>query len=151
MRIGELAKRAGVSVQTIRFYERRGLLKEPPRTPSGYRVYASGHLQVVQLIRRAQHFGFKLEEIRRLVQLCPLAGWAGQPPLAGCERGCVAEIARMCEGKLAELDNQIRMLSGVRKELATMLHAPSRIVPKHNQHGPRCFVIGISNEVEWKR
>jgi len=69
--IGELAERTGfgVGVETIRYYERRGLLKEPPRTPSGYRQYAPETVQRLRFIRRAQGLGFTLEEIGDLLEL----------------------------------------------------------------------------------
>ncbi|MCI0624692.1 MAG: MerR family transcriptional regulator [Acidobacteria bacterium] len=112
-----------MSVQTIRFYERRGLLKEPPRARSGYRIYAETHLATMQMIRKAQHFGFRLEEIRRLVQLCPIGhDCPSQVRQAGRKQDRVAEIIRMCKGKLTELDGQIRKLASNRKELANALH-----------------------------
>lgn len=122
MQIGELARRAGVGVQTIRFYERRGLLRKPPRTRAGYRIYAQHDLELLQLIRKAQHLGFKLKEIRRIVQLYPSVDkCAGQSPLARCKRGCVTEVARMCKQKLEEFDQQIDSLTALRRELADTL------------------------------
>ena len=73
MRIGELAARAGVGVQTIRYYERRGLLREAARRPSGFREYPPAVARRVRFIKRAQELGFTLEEIadidRRVEQL----------------------------------------------------------------------------------
>lgn len=67
---GELAERAGVNVQTVRYYERRGLLREPPRTESGYRQYDDSDLDRLRFIRTAQRLGFKLEEIDELLEAC---------------------------------------------------------------------------------
>lgn len=67
--IGELARAADVGVQTIRYYERRGLLQEPPRTTSGYRQYSSDTVAHVKFIRRAQDLGFSLNEIIELISL----------------------------------------------------------------------------------
>ncbi len=63
LKIGELAARAGVGVQTIHYYERLGLLPKPNRTPSNYRLYASAALRRVQFIKRAQGLGFHLQEV----------------------------------------------------------------------------------------
>ncbi len=68
MRIGEVAAEAGVNVQTIRFYERRGLLKEPRRLSSGYRDYPAEVVKVVRFIKWTQNQGFTLQEIERLLR-----------------------------------------------------------------------------------
>ena len=81
MRIGELEKRAGVSVRAIRFYERRRLIRTPRRTPAGYRVYTEQDLDGVTLIKKMQRFGFKLAEIRRVLQLWILPNDSGGAPL----------------------------------------------------------------------
>lgn len=72
--IGRLAKAAEIGVETIRFYEREGLLDEPPRTASGYRLYPSGVVQQLGFIRRAKVLGFTLAEIRELLALAEPAG-----------------------------------------------------------------------------
>lgn len=68
MRIGELSAKAGVNIQTIRFYERQKLLREPSRTSSGYRAYAEADLERVRFIKRCQHLGFTLKEVKELIQ-----------------------------------------------------------------------------------
>lgn len=65
LRTGEVAARAGVNVQTLRYYERRGLLKEPERRTSGYREYPADAVQLIRFIKRAQELGFTLSEIDR--------------------------------------------------------------------------------------
>lgn len=70
MRIGELATQAGVEVQTIRYYEREGLLEAPSRTPSGYRTYGPRHLERLNFVRHCRSLDMSLAEIRRLVELC---------------------------------------------------------------------------------
>ena len=69
LRIGEVAARAGVNVQTLRFYERRGLLQEPPRRPSGYREYPPESVRLIRFVKRAQQLGFSLDEVHELLQL----------------------------------------------------------------------------------
>ena len=67
--IGALAQAADVGVETVRFYERKGLLLEPPRTPSGYRQYPIDAVERLRFIRRAQGLGFALQEISDLLEL----------------------------------------------------------------------------------
>ena len=69
MLIGELAKQAGVNLESIRFYEREGLLPCPPRAQSGYRSYDQRHLETIRFIKRSQALGFTLSEIRQLLHL----------------------------------------------------------------------------------
>jgi MerR family mercuric resistance operon transcriptional regulator len=69
MRIGEVATEAGVNVQTLRYYERRGLLDPPPRTPSGYRIYAMDTVRLVRFIKRVQELGFTLTDVEDLLSL----------------------------------------------------------------------------------
>lgn len=69
MMIGELASRAGVNAQTVRYYERRGLLREPERTSSGYRQYSADMLERLRFIKGAQELGFTLKEIEDLLEL----------------------------------------------------------------------------------
>jgi MerR family transcriptional regulator, mercuric resistance operon regulatory protein len=67
--IGELSKQTGCNIETIRYYEKIGLLPTPPRSDGGYRLYGNEHTRRVQFVRRARTLGFTLEEIRRLLRL----------------------------------------------------------------------------------
>ena len=67
--IGRLAKQAAVGIDTVRFYERRGLLPEPPRTAAGYRLYTNDTIARIRFIRRAKLLGFNLDEIGNLLNL----------------------------------------------------------------------------------
>ena len=69
LKLGELARRSGLGVETLRYYERRGLIPPPDRLPSGYRIYSSSILQRLAFIRRCKALGFTLEEILNLLQL----------------------------------------------------------------------------------
>lgn len=109
MRIGELAKLAGTSVQAIRFYERYGLLPKPTRTATGYRVYAATDLRRVELIRQAKRLGFSLEEIKRILRL---------RQQGSCPCG---EVMQTLEQHLRETDDQIRHLQRFHRELAGTL------------------------------
>ncbi len=66
---GKLAQRTGVNVETVRYYEQRGLIPEPPRTASGYRQYTGDYVERIRFIKRAQKLGFTLEEIKELLSL----------------------------------------------------------------------------------
>ena len=66
---GELAKETGVNLETIRYYEKAGLMPDPPRTESGYRIYNRSHLKRLSFIRRCRELGFTLGEVRRLLEL----------------------------------------------------------------------------------
>ncbi len=67
--IGQVAKRSGIGLETVRFYERTGLVEEPPRTDSDYRQYPEGVVARIRFIRRAKELGFKLSEISELLWL----------------------------------------------------------------------------------
>lgn len=67
--IGQLAKAAGVNVETIRYYERRGLISQPTKPVEGFRRYSDGHLKSIRFIKRAQELGFSLDEIAVLLEI----------------------------------------------------------------------------------
>ena len=105
--IGRLAKAADIGVETIRFYEREGLLPEPERTASGYRQYAPDTVDRLDFIRRAKALGFSLGEIRELLGLARADG----------DRAGVKALA---EHKLAEIERRIEELRRMRAALADL-------------------------------
>lgn len=122
MRIGELAKRAGVSVQAVRFYERRRLIRTPRRTSAGYRIYSEKDLESVTLIKKMQRFGFKLAEIKRVLQLWILPDDTGAPsPYHEGSRQCLRESLKLGEKKLQAMNEQIRSSIQIRDELEAAL------------------------------
>ncbi len=122
MRIGELAKRAGVSVQAVRFYERRRLMRTPRRTPAGYRIYSEQDLESVTLIKKMQRFGFKLVEIRRVLQLWILPSDTGAPsPYHEGSHECLREALKLGEKKLQTMNDEIRSAIQIRDELMEAL------------------------------
>lgn len=136
MRIGELAKQAGVSVQAVRFYERRRLLPTPRRTAAGYRQYKESDLEIVQTIKRMQRFGFTLREVRPVLQLYALpSDGTGRTPYPRGSHECLREVAEIGEKKLSAMNEQIRSLAGIRDELEAALRqvraklSPSRVRP----------------------
>ncbi len=69
MRIGELARKVGITTQAIRYYERIGLLEKPARTPSGYRLYDQEAVEFLQFVKKAQGLGFELREIKTIWEI----------------------------------------------------------------------------------
>ena len=118
MKIGELAKRAGVSVQAIRYYERRRLMRTPRRTAAGYRIYSETELEIVTVIKKMQRFGFKLVEIRRVLQLWILPSDTGaSSPYQHGSHECLRELLQLGERKLEAMSEQIRASIQLREEL----------------------------------
>jgi DNA-binding transcriptional MerR regulator len=119
MRIGELAKRAGVNVQTIRFYERKRLLLMPARTASGYRSYAEHDLATVTFIKNCQHLGFTLKDIKELLgvhgSLAALHASRRDRP------GDPSRLFRIVHQRLTLIDEKIQLLTGMRERLAAAL------------------------------
>lgn len=105
MRTSELAGRAGVNAETLRYYERRGLLREPPRTTSGYRDYPSAAVELLRFIKRAQELGFTLDEVEELLHLD-----AGGPE--SCDAARVLAEARRAdlEARIADLQRMSNSL-----------------------------------------
>ena len=118
MRIGELSKCAGLNIQTIRFYERKCVLREPPRTASGYRSYESSDLERLLFIKQSQKLGFTLREIRQMVELHHRI--ARLPSNGGNSKESRA-MAEMTEEKLKVVDEKIELLRAMRQDLRGML------------------------------
>jgi DNA-binding transcriptional MerR regulator len=119
MRIGELAIKAGVNVQSVRFYERRRILQEPVRTASGYRIYSKNDLDDICFIKQCQDLGFTLREIQPLLKLHRAAP---RMTAAGVRRpGEFREIAQLARVKLEEIDAKMRSLKSMRLRLLAMV------------------------------
>jgi MerR family copper efflux transcriptional regulator len=118
--IGTVAKRAGVPIDTIRYYEREGLLPEPLRRASGYRSYNETAVRQLRFIRRAKDLGFTLEEIRDLMAL------------SSDRRGGVKAVRKRAEQRLASIDARIAELMRIRKGLQQLVEAcPGHGDPEH--------------------
>ena len=110
MTIGQLARSAGVGIETVRFYERQGLLEEPTRKASGYRQYSDEVVARLRFIRRAKQLGFSLKEIGELIAL------RFEP-----ETTC-AEVKRKAQTKLPDIESKIsdlRRMQNTLRKLAT--------------------------------
>lgn len=117
MKTGELARQAGVNIQTIRFYEREGLLDLPRRTAAGYRCYGQQDLERVVFIKICQQLGFTLSDIRFLAQLHGPLACAPDRRAGLVERLRIAAIAR---DRLRQIDEKLRQLSEMRAHLQTV-------------------------------
>lgn len=109
--IGQLAREAGVNSETIRFYERRGLIPKPPRPATGYRRYPPETVRRVRFIRHAKELGFSLKEILELLSL-----------RLDPETTCI-EVKRRAEDKLRDIEGKIQALQGMRGVLAELAGA----------------------------
>ena len=127
MTIGKLAKKAGVNIDTIRYYERNGLLPEPTRRMSGYREYGSDDVARLRFIMRAKELGFTLSEIGELLSL-------------SADRD-VRGVKRRAEARLEQVEHKIRELQRVRRGLKTLIDA----CPGHGEL-ERCPIIGALSE-----
>lgn len=107
--IGELAKATGVGVETVRFYERKGLVKAPARKTSGYRQYPEETVERMRFIRRAQQVGFTLKEIKDLLAL---------RDDADARRG---DVRGKATAKIADIDAKVRDLLAMRESLVELL------------------------------
>src|SRR5262245_20401674 len=108
--IGNVARAAHVGVETVRFYERRGLLEQPERRPSGYRIYPAGAVARIRFIRRVQQLGFTLNEIRERIDI----EQSGE--------NCDAVRTRVTD-KIATIEDKIRDLERMKDSLQDLLHA----------------------------
>jgi MerR family transcriptional regulator, copper efflux regulator len=107
--IGELATRGGVAIDTVRYYERNGLLQPASRLASGYRRYGESELRRLRFIRRAKALGFTLEAIRELLELG--------------NRRDIAAVRRAAQARLSDVDQRIAELEAMRRGLADLISA----------------------------
>lgn len=108
MRIGELARRAGVDVQTVRFYEREGLLEAPARTGSGYRAYGPEQLERLNFVRHCRSLDMPLAEIRRLIEL-------STNKAVSCD-----EVNALVQAHLGRVQAKRRSLEELERQLAAL-------------------------------
>lgn len=107
--IGQVAKAANVHVETLRYYERRGLVPKPPRSASLYRRYPEDTVRRVEFVKHAQELGFALREIRELLSL-------RAAPRARC-----ADVKARAASKITEIDAKLRALKSMRRALARLV------------------------------
>src|SRR5207253_5337688 len=103
LKSGEDAKKGGVNLETILYYERRGLLPKPPRTPAGYRTFGTDAVRRLRFIKHAQELGFSLKEIKELLALRVDA------------RTSFADVRTRAEAKIADIDQKLRALRAMKR------------------------------------
>lgn len=107
--ISRLAQLGGVNLETVRYYERRGLLPKPPRTPAGYRQFSPETAQRLRFIKRAQELGFSLEEVRELLVL-------------RVEPGNCAEVRARAQAKMADVEEKMKNLAAMKSTLRGLVN-----------------------------
>ena len=115
--IGRLAKEAGVNLETVRFYERKGLLPRPPRSAFGYRLFPAEAARRLRFIRRAQELGFSLNEIGELLSL------------RVSRRTTSAAIRARAEAKIADIQEKIETLESMKQTLQKLTKVCDGCVP----------------------
>lgn len=125
--IGQLAERAGVSIDTIRYYERRRLLPRASRSAGGFRLFSSETVERIRFIKQAQEIGLSLDEISRLLA-------AG-----GGAREC-RQVSELLRAKLRELDERLRAMRAFRRALANYLAECEGELSRHGDDA-RCPVL----------
>jgi Hg(II)-responsive transcriptional regulator len=105
---GDVAREAGVNIQTLRYYERRGLLRAPQRSEGGHRQYPAESVRLVRFIKRAQDLGFTLKEVEELLVLRSARG-----------REC-SRVQRLTLAKLKDVDEKIAQLRAIRRVISTL-------------------------------
>ena len=123
---GQLAKKAGVNIETIRYYERRGLIPKPGRRDSGYRQYSDETVKRVQFIRHAKELGFSLKEIHELLSL-------RHDPGTPCSM-----VKSKANSKIEDIEVKIRTLQGMKKALMKLTNACSGKGPLKG-----CTILGV--------
>ena len=131
MLIGTLAEATGVGVETIRFYEREGLLPEPPRSAAGYRLYDADAARRLGFTRGAKELGFTLTETKELLEL-------RVTDAAGCD-----EVAERARQKIAAVESRLRELRRIRRTLRELLRACA-----DNERTGECPILDAMDE-EW--
>ncbi len=132
MKIGQAATRAGVNIDTLRYYERRGLLAEPQRRPSGYREYPEETVPIIRFIKRAQDLGFTLNEIEELISL--------RDGGDGRRRGKVRALA---EAKMRDIDQKLARLQAIRSALFGLVESCAC-----SRGRPACPILEALNDSE---
>ena len=122
MQTAEVAQRAGVNAQTLRYYERRGLLPAPGRSAAGYRSYGPEAVRIVRFVKHAQRLGFSLADIEVLLELA-----AGGPDSCDGARG-------LAESKITELEEKIAQLTAMCDSLRTLVGTCDR--PRDDRECP---------------
>jgi len=130
--IGKLARQVGLGVETLRYYERRGLIQPQRRTESGYRLYHADAGQRLRFVRRAQALGFSLDEVAELLSLSDRPG------------ASAAEVKRIARAKMGDIEARIRDLQRMKSALAEL----EARCPGHAGTTAQCPIVAALNQVD---
>ena len=111
LRTGEVAARAGVNIQTLRYYERRGLIPEPERRASGYREYPPDAVRVIRFIKRSQELGFTLSEVEELLRI------------RGDQTASCAEVRASAKAKIDDIELKVQSLRAMKRALGILVNS----------------------------
>lgn len=117
-KVGEVARKAGVNKETLRYYEKRKLISKPDRRRSGYRIFTQHHIDQVKFIKRAQELGFTLSEIKELLEL------------RTDEKTTCSEVKNEAEEKYRDVVEKIEDLQRIKKTLLDLIDSCSGNGPK---------------------
>lgn len=131
LQIGEVAKRAGVSIDTLRYYEKVKLLPRPGRSSGGFRLFGPEHIERVRFIKQAQELGFSLEEIKGLLA-------------TGGAEEC-RKVRELLKRKLSELDERLKAMKDFRRVLTGHLSACEAELKQHSDSAC-CPVLPLKNQ-----
>ena len=123
LKIGEVAARAGVSVDTVRYYEQRGILPPPVRLPSGYRTYGPKEVQILRFVRRARDLGFPMEKVADLLAL-----WRDRSRAS-------SDVKHLAEAQVKALEDRIREMQEMKVALQHLVHSC------HGDDRPDCPIL----------
>ncbi len=133
MRISQAARRAGVGVETVRFYERQGLISQPPRpSTGGFRSYPSETVERIRFVRQAQDLGFSLKEIDELLSL-------RADPSTDC-----ADVRGRAKAKLEDVNEKIVRIIAIQSALQDLINA----CPGQGTAARRCSILGAMGASE---
>jgi len=131
LKIGQVARQAGVNIDTVRYYERAGLLPPPARRPSGYRTYGGAAIRRLRFIRRAKALGFTLKEIDQLLSIS--------------NRRDVTAVKAAARRKLVDIDQRLAELQRIRDALAGLVaHCPG-----HGRIADCPILAALDNQEKW--
>lgn len=129
LRVSEVAGAAGINTETLRYYERRGLIEKPARSPGGHRLYDEQAVTTLRVIKAAQRLGFTLDEVADLIEV-------------GRRRGPAADLQTRAREKLVEVDQRIADLTTIRSSLVAAIDAGCKDL--HECAGNECCPIPFS-------
>ncbi len=109
MTIGQLAKKAGLNVQTVRYYERIGLIDKPATNEAGYRIYPEKAVEVLRFIKHAKEIGFSLKQIAEIFLI------------DSDKNNTCSRVKKLAQNKVAEIDKKINSLNLIKKELLNLI------------------------------